>query len=143
MAGSGTGLVRRIINTPKAPKAVGLFNQAIAVGNTLYLSGQIGIDPATSKLVDGISAQTTQALKNIGAVLESQNITYDNVVKTTVLLANIADYGVVNEIYQKFFTSNRPARAAYQAGALPLGALVEIECIAILGELVNQHSSKL
>ncbi|XP_038057014.1 2-iminobutanoate/2-iminopropanoate deaminase-like [Patiria miniata] len=137
------GLVRRIINTPNAPKAIGPYNQAIAVGNTLYLSGQIGIDPATSKLVDGISAQTTQALKNIGAVLETQNITYDNVVKTTVLLANISDYGVVNGIYEKFFTSNYPARAAYQAAALPAGALVEIESIAILGNLVNQDSPAL
>ncbi|XP_022102630.1 2-iminobutanoate/2-iminopropanoate deaminase-like [Acanthaster planci] len=136
------GLVRRIINTPKAPKAIGPYNQAIAVGNTLYLSGQIGIDPTTSKLLNGIEAQTTQTLKNIGAILETQNIDYSNVVKTTVLLADIADYGVVNQIYEKFFTSNYPARAAYQAAALPAGALVEIESIAILGELVNETLPK-
>jgi len=137
------GLVRRIINTPSAPKAIGPYNQAIAVGNTMYLSGQIGIDPATSKLVEGISNQTEQALKNIGAVLAAQNISYGNVVKTTVLLANIADYGVVNEIYEKYFKTNYPARAAYQAAALPAKALVEIECIAILGELVTQEGPKL
>ncbi|XP_071807496.1 2-iminobutanoate/2-iminopropanoate deaminase-like [Asterias amurensis] len=129
------GLLKRIINTPNAPKAIGPYNQAVAVENTMYLSGQIGIDPATSKLVDGIEAQTTQALKNIGAVLASQNIGYENVLKTTVLLANMSDYPKVNEIYAEFFKTNYPARAAYQAAALPAGALVEIESIAILGEI--------
>ncbi|XP_033645061.1 2-iminobutanoate/2-iminopropanoate deaminase-like [Asterias rubens] len=129
------GLLKRIINTPNAPKAIGPYNQAVAVENTMYLSGQIGIDPATSKLVEGIEAQTTQALKNIGAVLASQNIGYENVLKTTVLLANMSDYPKVNEIYAEFFKTNYPARAAYQAAALPAGALVEIESIAILGEV--------
>ncbi|XP_072018068.1 2-iminobutanoate/2-iminopropanoate deaminase-like isoform X2 [Amphiura filiformis] len=135
------GIVRRIVNTAAAPKAVGPYSQAVAVGNTLYVSGQVGIDPSTGKLVEGVEQQCHQVLKNIGKILEDQGIDYNNVVKTTVLMASMNDYKQINEIYAGYFKAPYPARAAYQVACLPLNCQVEIECIAILGKIIDDTSS--
>ncbi|XP_039461063.1 2-iminobutanoate/2-iminopropanoate deaminase isoform X2 [Oreochromis aureus] len=127
---------RQIIYTPKAPVRQGIYSQAVIVDRTMYISGQLGMDVASGKLVDGgVQAQATQALVNIGAILKAAGCDYSNVVKTTVLLADINDFNNVNEVYKTFFSSKFPARAAYQVAALPRGGLVEIEAIAVLGPL--------
>lgn len=105
----------------------------------MYLSGQIGMDPATGNLVPGgVVNEAEQALKNMGAVLEAAGATFNNVVKATVLLQNINDFAAVNDVYSKYFPKNFPARAAYQAAALPKGAQVEIEAIAIIGDITDE-----
>lgn len=118
------------IKTDKAPEAVGPYSQGIATGNLVYLSGQLGLDPETGKMQDGIDAQTKQAFKNIEALLESQGLSFDNVVKVLVLLDNISDFASVNEIYADQFSKPFPARSAFAVQDLPLGGLVEIEVIA-------------
>ncbi len=124
--------MKKIINTELAPKAVGPYSQAVIADNTIYISGQLGIDPAVSKLVEGgVIAQAHQALKNIGSILKEAGYSYDDVVKTTVLLNDIGDFVDVNRVYKEYFTSSYPARAAYQVAALPIGGLVEIEAIAV------------
>lgn len=124
-------IMKRVIATPDAPKAVGPYSQAIEVNGTLYISGQIPVNPADGKVQEDIVAAAHQSLKNIGAILKEAGMTYDNVVKTTVLLADIADFKAVNEVYAGYFTGDKPARACYQAAALPLGVKVEIEAIAV------------
>ncbi|XP_023331751.1 2-iminobutanoate/2-iminopropanoate deaminase isoform X2 [Eurytemora carolleeae] len=125
---------RVIISTKKAPAAIGPYNQAVQVDNTLYVSGQIGFIPETMEIIPGgVEAEARQALVNMGHILQAANCTFNSVVKTTVLLADIGDFTKVNEIYKQFFKENYPARAAYQAAALPRGALVEIEAIAVVG----------
>ena len=121
------------IATEHAPAAVGPYSQAVEAGGTVYISGQVPLVPATGQLVDGgIQAQAEQALRNIGAILEAAGLGYADVVKTTVLLADIADFAAVNEVYARFFTGPvLPARAAFQVAALPLGAGVEIEAVAV------------
>ena len=119
------------IFTPKAPKPVGAYSQAIETGDLIFCSGQIGIDPETGKLVEGIEKQTEQALKNLKAVLEAGNSSLDRVVKTTIYLTDIQDFQKVNEIYSKFFGSQKPARATVEVKSLPKGALIEIEAIAL------------
>ena len=123
--------MKKVIATPDAPKAVGPYSQAIEVNGTLYISGQIPVNPADGKVQEDIVAAAHQSLKNIGAILKEAGMTYDNVVKTTVLLADIADFKAVNEVYAEYFTGDKPARACYQAAALPLGVKVEIEAIAV------------
>ncbi|XP_051879463.1 2-iminobutanoate/2-iminopropanoate deaminase isoform X1 [Pristis pectinata] len=131
-------LVRRIVSTGKAPAAIGPYSQAVVVDRTMYISGQLGMDPATGQLVTGgTSQEVKQALINMGEILKAANCDYDNVVKTTVLLADINDFNCVNEVYKQYFKSNFPARAAYQVAALPRGGRVEIEAVAILGPIVN------
>jgi len=131
-------IVRKIISTKKAPAAVGPYSQAVQVNETLYISGQIGFIPETMKIVDGGAAsETDQALKNMGQILEAAGSSYKNVVKTTVLLKDINDYAAVNEVYSKYFSDARPARAAYQVAALPKDANVEIEAIAVIGEVTD------
>ena len=140
---SGVGQVNRtIISTDKAPGAIGPYNQAVLVDRTLYISGQIGFEPSTMEIVGrkngskgDVQEEAKQALTNMGEILKSAGSTYNNVVKTTVLLADINDFAAVNEIYTTFFTSNYPARAAYQVAALPKGALVEIEAVAVVGTI--------
>ncbi|OSX67124.1 hypothetical protein POSPLADRAFT_1127521, partial [Postia placenta MAD-698-R-SB12] len=113
-----------------APAAVGPYNQAVKVGDLLFLSGSLGIDPATGKLVEGgIEAQTKQALKNMKIILEAGGGSVAKVVKTTVFLQSMDDFVVVNGIYAEFFEGHRPARSAVQVARLPLGGLFEIECI--------------
>uniref|UniRef100_A0AAY4AHM7 2-iminobutanoate/2-iminopropanoate deaminase n=1 Tax=Denticeps clupeoides TaxID=299321 RepID=A0AAY4AHM7_9TELE len=110
--------------------------QAVVVDRTMYVSGQLGMDPSSGQLVSGgVQAQTKQALVNMGEILKEAGCGYENVVKTTVLLADMNDFSSVNDVYRQFFQSNYPARAAYQVAALPRGGLVEIEAVAVLGPL--------
>ncbi len=114
-----------------APAAVGPYCHAKLCGDTLYCSGQLGLIPETGVLAQGVEAQAKQALDNLGAVLQAAGMTYANVVKTTVFLADIGDFGAINEVYASYFTENPPARSCVQAGALPKGGLFEIEAIAV------------
>ncbi len=123
--------MKKIIATENAPKAVGPYSQAVEVNGTVYISGQIPVVPADGSIPESIELQTRQSLKNIGAILEKTGLTYSNVVKTTVLLADIADFASMNAVYSEFFTEEKPARACYQVAALPMGVKVEIEAIAV------------
>ncbi|XP_028254869.1 2-iminobutanoate/2-iminopropanoate deaminase isoform X2 [Parambassis ranga] len=135
-AGSMATIRRQIPYTPKAPVRQGIYSQAVVVDRTMYISGQLGLDVASGQLVDGgVQAQAKQALINMGEILKSAGCDYSNVVKTTVLLADINDFNSVNDVYKTFFSSYFPARAAYQVAALPRGGLVEIEAVAVLGPL--------
>ncbi|MBQ2590722.1 MAG: RidA family protein [Paludibacteraceae bacterium] len=119
------------ISTKKAPAAIGPYSQAIRVGNIVYTSGQIPLDPATGAFVEGgIKEQTRQALTNIKAILEEAGTSMDNVVKTTVFMANMDDFADMNAVYAEFFTEPYPARSAVAVKTLPKGALIEIEVIA-------------
>lgn len=124
---------KNIIATANAPAAIGPYSQAIDCGSFIVTSGQIPIDPATGNLVEGgITAQTRQSLTNVKAVVEEAGLTMDHVAKTTVFLQNMADFAAMNAVYAEFFTEgNYPARSAVEVGALPKGALVEIETICI------------
>ncbi len=123
--------MKKMISTPKAPAAIGPYSQAIQVGNLIYTSGQIPIDPATGQLVEGgIKEQTRQSLSNIQAILQEAGLTMASVVKTTVFLADMADFADMNSIYAEFFTEPYPARSAVAVKTLPKNALVEIEVVA-------------
>nr|XP_010589267.1 LOW QUALITY PROTEIN: 2-iminobutanoate/2-iminopropanoate deaminase-like [Loxodonta africana] len=131
-----SSLIRKVISTAKAPAAIGPYSQAVLIDRRVYISEQIGMDPSSGQLVPGgVVGETKQALTNTGEVLKASGCDYTNVVKTTVLLADINDFAAVNEIYQQFFKSNFPARAAYQVAALPKGSCIEIEAIAVQGPL--------
>lgn len=124
--------MKKIIATNNAPAAIGPYSQAIEVNGTIYASGQIPIDPATGEFVQGgIKEQTEQVFKNIKAILSEAGLSTDNIVKTTVLLADIADFGTMNEVYATQFSGTYPVRSAFAVKDLPKGALVEIEIIAI------------
>ena len=124
--------MKKIINSPKAPKALGPYSQAIEANGTLYISGQVPIDVNTGKIVEGgIKEQTEQVMKNIGYILEEAGYTYADVVKSTCLLSDIANFGAMNEVYGKYYTADCPARAAFAVKDLPAGAVVEIETIAV------------
>ena len=119
------------IYTPNAPAAIGPYSQAVQTGNMLFVSGQIPIDPATGAFAgEDIATQTRQSLTNLSNILAAAGYTMNDVVKTTVLLAEIADFAAMNAVYAEFFTENKPARAAFAVKDLPRGALVEIEAIA-------------
>ncbi len=120
----------KTIQTDNAPKAVGPYSQAIETEQFIFCSGQIGIDPKTGALVGGIENQTKQAMVNVTNVLAAAGTDLNQVVKTTIFLADIEDYKTVNDVYGSYFTDHKPARSAVQVAALPLGALVEIEMIA-------------
>ncbi len=123
--------MKKVIKTDKAPKAIGPYSQAIEVNGVLYISGQIPLDPATGKLVSGgIKEQTEQVFKNIEAILSEAGYTFNDVVKSTVLLEDITNFQAMNEVYSRFYNENQPARAAYAVRDLPMGASVEIETIA-------------
>jgi 2-iminobutanoate/2-iminopropanoate deaminase len=124
--------MKEIIRTDRAPAAVGPYSQAVRAGELLFISGQIGIDPATGNMVEGLEAQVTQVLKNLKAIVEEAGGSMGSIVKATVLLKSMDDFKTMNGIYAGFFESDPPARAAFEVGALPLGGLVEIEAIAIL-----------
>ena len=120
------------IHTENAPAAIGPYSQAIQAGNTIYVSGQLPIDPATGAFAGAdIAAQTRQSLTNIRSILAGAGYSMTDVVKTTVLLADIADFAAMNAVYAEFFAAPFPARAAFQVAALPKTALVEIECVAV------------
>lgn len=119
------------IHTPNAPAAIGPYSQAVKTGNLVFVSGQLPIDPATGAFAgDDIASQTRRSLTNVKAILEAAGYSCADVVKTTVLLADIADFAAMNAVYAEFFTENCPARAAFAVKDLPKGALVEIEAIA-------------
>lgn len=124
--------MKRIISTTAAPGAIGPYSQAVEANGTLYISGQVGIDPATGKMIEGgITEQTTRVLKNIRAILTAAGFTLADVVKSTVLLSDMSDFKAMNEVYAQFYSSDQPARAAFAVKSLPLGALVEIETVAV------------
>ena len=123
--------MKKVISTEKAPAAIGPYSQAIEVGNFLFASGQLGLDPATGDFAQGgVQAQTEQAFQNVKAILEKAGYGLENVVKTTVYLADMADFAAVNEIYAKQFSGDFPARSAVAIKTLPKNGLVEIEVIA-------------
>ena len=122
--------MKKIIATDKAPAAVGPYSQAVLVNGLLFVSGQIPVNPADGSVAESIEQQSHQALKNVGAILAEAGLGYEDVVKTTVLLADIADFKAMNAVYAEYFTADKPARACFQVAALPLGVKVEIEVIA-------------
>lgn len=125
--------MKETISTEKAPGAIGPYSQAVKAGNMVFCSGQIPIDPTTGEFVsNNVAEQTHQVLTNLSAVLEAAGTSLNNVVKTTVFLADMDDFTAMNEIYAKFFNDNEPARATVQAARLPRDARVEIDCIAII-----------
>ena len=124
--------MKKIISTTNAPAAIGPYSQAIDCGNFLVTSDQIPFDPATGEFVPGgITEQTRQVLTNIKAILTEAGLTMDNVVKTTVFLQNMGDFAAMNAVYAEFFTAEMPARMCYEVAALPMGALVEIDAVAV------------
>lgn len=124
--------MKKIIHTPEAPKAVGPYSQAVECNGMLFISGQIPIDPAVGKITgENIKEQTEQVMKNIGAILKAAGYDYADVVKSTCLLNDMDNFAAMNEVYAKYYPENPPARAAYGVVRLPLGALVEIETIAM------------
>lgn len=123
--------MKRIIKTNDAPAAIGPYSQAVEINNTLYISGQIPIDPQTGNVLESnIVAQTEQVMKNIGAILKEAGYTYADVVKSTCLLSDMANFKAMNEVYAKYYAFEAPARAAFAVKDLPLGVLIEIETIA-------------
>lgn len=123
--------MKKIIHTENAPQAIGPYSQAVEIENTLYISGQVPVNPETGKIPEGIEAQTEQVMKNISAILEEAGYRFDQVVKSTCLLSDMANFKSMNEIYGRYYAENPPARAAFAVRELPLGALVEIETIAV------------
>jgi 2-iminobutanoate/2-iminopropanoate deaminase len=122
----------KIIESGNAPKAIGPYSQAVQKNGMTFLSGQIPLDPKTGALVEGdIGIQTEQVMKNLGAVLDAAGLTFSNVVRCTIYLMDLSDFGRVNEIYGRYFPSNPPARATVQVAGLPKGARVEIDAIAV------------
>ncbi|XP_066992196.2 rutC family protein UK114 isoform X4 [Anabrus simplex] len=133
--------VRKIICTASAPKPVGPYNQAVRVDNTVYVSGVLGLNKDTMKLVDGGALEEAkQALINLGKILEAADSSYGNVVKTTIFLDDINDFAPINELYKEYFKPPFPARSTFQVGKLPMGAKVEIEVIALSGEVQTVES---
>jgi reactive intermediate/imine deaminase len=123
---------KEAIHSRHAPAALGPYSQGIRAGDTVYLSGQIGLDPATGALVDGLDAQARQVFKNLRAVAQAAGGELDDIVKLTLLLADLGDFGTVNDIMAGFFSAPYPARATYQVAALPKGGLIEVEGIVAL-----------
>jgi 2-iminobutanoate/2-iminopropanoate deaminase len=124
--------MKKIISTSEAPAAIGPYSQAVRSGNFLFCSGQIPLDPKSGQIVAGdIAAQTRRVLDNVGAVLKAEGLTFENIVKTTIFLTDLGDFQTVNEIYGSYFKQQPPARSTVQVSALPKGAKVEIEVIAV------------
>ncbi len=136
MPGESGGRQRReIVETDAAPAAIGPYSQAVRAGGMLFTAGQIPLDPATMKLVDGdITAQTHRVIANLLAVLESAGTSFDRVVKTTCFLVNLDDFAAFNAVYATAFPSDAPARSTVQVAKLPAGALVEVECVALVDD---------
>ena len=118
------------ISTDKAPKAIGPYSQGFVSGGFVYTSGQIPVDPVTGSIPEGIAAQAEQSLKNVGAILQEAGVSYDDVVKTTVYLSNMNDFGAVNAVYASFFKKTLPARSCVEIGKLPMNGDVEVEVVA-------------
>ncbi len=124
--------MKQIIATDDAPKAIGPYSQAVRAGDTVYLSGQIPLDPKTGQLVGGdIAAQTDRVMNNLRAVLQAAGLSFEHVVRCTIYLMDMNDFGAVNEVYGRYFPANPPARATVQVAGLPKGARVEIDAVAV------------
>jgi 2-iminobutanoate/2-iminopropanoate deaminase len=124
--------MKKIISTTGAPAALGPYSQAVETGNTLYISGQVPIDPKTGKLVEGsITEQTEQVFRNISAILEAAKYSFSDVVKSTVFLSSMSDFKAMNEVYGKYYTEKQPVRSTVAVKELPVGAMIEIETIAV------------
>lgn len=123
--------MKTVIKTDKAPGAIGPYSQGIDLGNMIFFSGQIPLDPQTGEMPEGIEAQTVRALENVKGLLESQGLDFSNVVKTTVFLDSMDDFAVMNGIYAQYFVEPYPARSAVEVAKLPKGALIEVEVIAV------------
>ena len=127
--------MKKIISTSEAPAAIGPYSQGVRVGSTIYYSGQIPLDPKTGQVVSGgIDIQTRRVMESIGGLLKAEGLGFENVAKTTIFLADIGDFQIVNEIYGSYFKHAPPARSTVQAGALPKNVRIEIEVIAIAGD---------
>lgn len=125
---------RKVIETAGAPKAIGPYSQAVRAGNTVYLSGQIGLDPGTGQLVDGTEAQAHRVFRNLRAVAEAAGGKLDDITKLSILLIDLAEFAQVNEIMATYFSAPYPARATYQVAGLPRGARIEVDAILVLGD---------
>lgn len=123
--------MKKIVHSDKAPKAIGPYSQAVEANGTLYISGQLPVDPETGKMPETIEEQTEQVMKNIAAILETAGYTFKDVVKSTCLLSDMANFQKMNEVYGKYYAEEPPARAAFQVAELPLKAMIEIETIAV------------
>ena len=123
-------MTRQAIATALAPAAIGPYSQAVDVDGFLFCSGQLGLDPATGELVEGVEAQAERALRNLGAVLDAAGLAWADVVKTTIFLTDIGDFATVNGVYARFMPDPPPARSTVQVAALPKGGLVEVEAVA-------------
>ena len=124
-------MIKRTIQTEQAPAAIGPYSQAIRIGDFLYTSGQIALDPESGMFLSGeIEEETEQTLKNISAILQAGGVNFENVIKTTVYLSDLNDFTRMNQVYEKYFSKNKPARACVQVAALPKGAKIEIDAIA-------------
>jgi len=134
-------MTKQVIQSPDAPAAIGPYSQAIRVGDMLYMSGQIPLDPRTMQIVDGIEAQAHQVFSNMRAVLGAANATLNDIVKLSILLVDLADFAKVNEIMGTYFEAPYPARATFQVAALPRGSRIEIEANALLTELAHPGGS--
>jgi len=125
--------MKRIISTSKAPAAIGPYSQAVEVGNTLYISGQLPLDPESMEMPDDIKEQAEFVMQNIGAILGEAGYSYSDVIKSTIFLSDIKNFQAMNEVYGKYYTEDPPARSAYEVANLPKGAKIEIETIAVKG----------
>lgn len=126
--------MKRIISTSKAPAAIGPYNQAVETGNTLYISGQLPLDPESMEMPEDIKDQAEQVMKNTGAILEEAGYSYKDVIKSTIFLSDINNFQAMNEVYGKYYKEEPPARSAYEVANLPKGAKIEIETIAVKGK---------
>jgi reactive intermediate/imine deaminase len=126
-------MTRQIVSTPKAPAAIGTYSQAVKAGNTVYMSGQIGLDPATMQMVEGIDAQVVRVFENLKAVAEAAGATLDDAVKFNIYLTDLANFAKVNEVMAKYVAQPYPARAAVGVKELPRGALIEAEAVLVVG----------
>ncbi|WP_022835698.1 RidA family protein [Salisaeta longa] len=132
MTEPSTSATRTTVKTPLAPAAIGPYSQGVLVDHTLFVSGQIAIDPETDSMIEGsVEEETKRVLDNVGAVLNAASMTYENAVRCTVYLTDINDYAQVNEVYARYFNETPPARVAVEVASLPRGARVEISCVAV------------
>lgn len=125
---------KQILHTENAPRAIGPYSQATITQGFLYTSGQLGLDPQTGRLAPGVEAQAHAAMRNIGAILQAASCDYDAIVKTTIFVADLKDFSLINAVYESYFEGAFPARSCVQVAALPMGGLVEIECVSALAE---------
>lgn len=125
--------MKRVVQTEKAPNAIGPYSQAVEANGFLFISGQLGIDPSTGDLAKGVEAQARQSMQNVGAILKAAGIDFTDIVRTGIFVSNMDDFQTVNTVYATFFAEHYPARATVQVGRLPKDATVEIEAVAVMG----------